>query len=364
MISLKRSAALIACGAFALGTAACGSTSSGTSPNNPGGTITGAGSTFGQPVYQQWDSKLKNKQNITLNYQGVGSGAGIAQFTNKTVNMGATDIPMTDKEVSAANPNGQPAHIPTVFGSVPISWNLPGVNNLKLDGTTVADIFLGKVKTWNDPEIASQNPGVNLPSQPITVVHRSDSSGTSQDFTEFLSDVSPQWKSQVGTNKSPSWPTGTGGKGNQGVAAAIKQTPGAIGYVELAYALQNKFPTAQLKNKAGNYVSPNLQSTSAAGEGVQVPGDLRFSAVNSPNPNAYPIASATFVLVYQDMCKAGIPQPTAQNVANFLNFGLNQGQSIANQIDYASLSPAIKSQAQNKLNGLQCNGAPLKPSNK
>jgi phosphate transport system substrate-binding protein len=230
---------------------------------------------------------------------------------------------------------------------------------LKLDGPTAANIFLGKITKWNDSAIKTLNPGVSLPSTAITVVHRSDESGTTKLFTTFLSDYSPEWASKVGADKTVKWPTGTGAAKNAGVAGAIKQTDGAIGYVEQAYALQNNFTTADVKNKSGKYVAPSLQSTSAAGQGLKVPADLRFSAINSPNPNAYPIASATFLLVYQDMCKAGKSNDTAQRVANWLNYALGPGQQVAPQLQYAPLPANILSQAQAKVDALTCNGTKL-----
>jgi phosphate transport system substrate-binding protein len=345
--------------------AACGSSSS-SSKSGPasGGTISGAGATFPQPVYDEWASRFKDKYGTTVNYNAIGSGGGIAQFTANTVDFGATDSAMKDSEVKAAQKNGTPVHVPTVFGAITVSYNVSGVKKgLKLDGPTTADIFLGKIKKWNDPAITTLNPGVSLPGTAITVVHRSDESGTTKLFTTFLADYSPTWSSQVGSDKTVKWPTGTGAKGNAGVAGAVKQTDGAVGYVELAYALQNSFTTADVKNKSGKYIAPSLQSTSAAGDGVTVPADLRFSAINSPNANAYPIASATFLVVYEDMCKAGKSKDTAQRVSNWLNYALGAGQPVASTLKYAPLPTSIKTKAQAKVDGLKCNGQALqKPS--
>jgi phosphate transport system substrate-binding protein len=345
--------------------AACGSSSS-SNKSGPasGGTISGAGATFPQPVYDEWASRFKDKYGTTVNYNAIGSGGGIAQFTANTVDFGATDSAMKDSEVKAAQKNGTPVHVPTVFGAITVSYNISGVKKgLKLDGPTTADIFLGKIKKWNDPAIKTLNPSVSLPGTAITVVHRSDESGTTKLFTTFLADYSPTWSSQVGSDKTVKWPTGTGAKGNAGVAGAVKQTDGAIGYVELAYALQNSFTTADVKNKSGKYIAPSLQSTSAAGDGVTVPADLRFSAINSPNPNAYPIASATFIVVYEDMCKAGKSKDTAQRVSNWLNYALGAGQPVASTLQYAPLPTSIKTKAQAKVDGLKCNGQALqKPS--
>src|SRR5438270_9877467 len=230
------------------------------------------------------------------------------------------------------------------FGASTVSYN-GAPKGLKLDGATIADIFLGKIKTWSDPAIGKLNPGVKLPSGAITVVHRSDESGTTKGFTTFLGDYSPEWKSKVGADKTVKWPTGTGAKGNAGVAAAVKQQAGAIGYVEEAYALQNNFTTASVKNKSGAFVAPALASTTAAGVGVKVPPDLGISIIDSPNPTAYPISSQTFVIVYKDMCKAGISNGTAGAVAKFVNYGLGAGQNVLGQLQYAKLPAAILSQA-------------------
>jgi phosphate transport system substrate-binding protein len=341
---------------------ACGS-SSNASKSGPagGGTISGAGATFPQPVYDEWASRFKDKYGTTVNYNAIGSGGGIAQFTANTVDFGATDSAMKDEEVKAAQKNGKPVHVPTVFGAITVAYNVSGVEKgLKLDGPTTAEIFLGNIKKWDDPAIKALNPGVSLPGTSITVVHRSDESGTTKLFTTFLADYSPTWSSQVGSDKTVKWPTGTGAKGNAGVAGAVKQTDGAVGYVELAYALQNNFTTADVKNKAGKFIAPSLQSTSAAGDGVTVPADLRFSAINSPNPSAYPIASATFLIVYEDMCKAGKSQDTAQRVSNWLNYALGAGQQVASTLEYAPLPAGIKAKAQGKVDGLTCNGQALK----
>jgi phosphate transport system substrate-binding protein len=350
-------------GVLALGVTACGSSKkkSSSTPSSSGatagGTVNGAGSTLAQPIYQQWGSELKN-QKITVNYQGVGSGAGVASFAAGTADFAASDPPLTpdDKTIKKS----PPIQIPTVFGAITVSYNLPGVKKgLKLDGKTIADIYLGKVKKWNDPEIASQNSGVSLPSTAITVVHRSDSSGTTKGFTTFLSAYSPTWKSKVGADKDVKWPLGTGAKGNPGVAAAVKQTTGAIGYVEEAYALQNNFTTADVKNKAGQYIEPTLASTTAAGDGIKVPADLGFTTINSPNASAYPIVSQTFIDVHQDLCTGGLSKANAEAFKTFINYGLGAGQSVAKQLFYAPLPPALLTQAKAQVAKLQCNGAPL-----
>jgi len=323
--------------------------------------MNGAGATFPAPVYQEWAARFKEDQGTTVNYQGIGSGGGIAQFSAGTVDFGATDSAMKDDEITTAQKKGSdPVHVPTVLGAVTVSYNVDGIDQgLKLDGKTVADIFLGKVKKWNDPEIAGQNSGTQLPSTSITVCHRSDESGTTANFTSFLTDYSTTWKSGPGTDKSVKWPTGTGAKGNDGVAGCVKQTKGAVGYVEQAYALQNKFTTAAIKNKSGQYVEPSLQATSAAAQGVTPPADLRFSTINSPNAQAYPISAVTFLLVWADACKAGQNATQAKLVKNWLNYGLGPGQQIAPQLQYAPLPDNIKTKAQAKVDALQCNGAAI-----
>ena len=355
--------ALATSGTLALGAAACGGGGQGSS-GGQGGTISGAGATFPQPIYNEWASRFKDQSGTTVNYNPIGSGGGVAQFTAGTVDFGASDAAMKPEEITAADKKGQPVHVPTVFGAITVSYNVPGLKKgLKLDGATVADIFMGKIKKWNDPAIARLNPGVKLPATAITLVHRSDESGTTKLFTSFLSDSSPAWKKQVGSDKTVKWPTGTGAKGNDGVAGAVKQTEGAVGYVEQAYALQNNFTTADIKNKAGQFVAPTLESTTAAGEGLTIPADLRFSAINaSSNPKAYPIASATFILVYKDMCKAGVKKDAAQGVVDWLGYALGPGQQVAPELQYAALPAALDQKAKAKLDGLTCNGSPLKPS--
>lgn len=370
-MTIRTPLAALAAGALALGVAACGSSndkasttstgSGGSGSTQVGGSINGAGATFPQPVYDEWAARIKDKQGTVVNYQGIGSGGGIAQFTAGTVDFGATDSAMKDEEVAAAQKKGEPVHIPSVFGAVTVSYNLAGVDKgLKLDGSTVADIFLGKIKKWNDPKIAANAGGVSLPNESITVCHRSDESGTTKLFTTFLVAYSKAWKSGPGSDKTVKWPTGTGAKGNDGVAACIKQNKGAIGYVEQAYALQNNFTYAALKNKSGNYVDPTLDSTSAAGDGLSVPADLRFDAIDAPGPKAYPIASATFLLAYQDMCKAGIPESKAKIVKSWLDYAMGDGQKVAPELEYAPLPAPILEKAKAKVAGLQCNGAPLK----
>jgi phosphate transport system substrate-binding protein len=359
--------ALAGCSALAFGVAACGSDSnsgsgatSTTAAAQKGGTINGAGATFPQPVYSEWAANFKQAQGTTVNYQAIGSGGGIAQFTAGTVDFGASDSAMKDEEIAAAKGKGVPVHVPTVLGAVTVSYNVQGVDKgLKLDGATIADLFLGKIKTWDDAAIKQLNSGVTLPGTAVTVCHRSDESGTTKNFTQFLADYSPAWKSGPGVDKSVKWPTGTGAKGNDGVAGCVKQTDGAVGYVEQAYALQNNFTTAAVKNKEGAFVAPSLEATSAAGANAKPPADLRFSTIDAPGATSYPITAVTFLLVYQDMCKAGLTAAKAGLVKDWLNYAEGDGQAVAPKLEYAPLPDAIKSQAQAKVDGLKCNGAAI-----
>jgi len=359
--------ALAAASALALGLAACGSSSSSgssssTAAKTTSATISGAGSTFAAPVYEQWGSELSSS-GLTVNYQPVGSGAGITSLEAKTVDFGASDPPLKAADEAAIGKNGSPAvQVPMFLGAITVSYNVPGLKaGLKLDGTTIADIFLGTIKTWNDAAIKALNPGVNLPSTPITVIHRSDSSGTTAGFTGFLSSVDPEWKSKVGEGKTVAWPTGTGEKGNAGVAGGVQQTTGAVGYVEQAYALEHHFTYASVKNASGKFVEPTLESTSAAAEGITVPANLGIKIKNPSAPSAYPITSQTFVVVNKDLCKAGIPggEGAAKGVVRFLDYGLGEGQAILSKADYAALPSAILTKSKEAVAGLQCNGASL-----
>jgi phosphate transport system substrate-binding protein len=363
-LAIAASVGMAACGSSSSSssTPAAGASSTAASTSTPSssasGTINGAGSTLAAPIYQQWGSALSG-QGVTVNYNPVGSGAGIAQLQAVTVDFAGSDPPMKPTEIAKAK--GPVAQFPIAFGGITISYNLAGVKSgLKLDGKTIADIFLGKVKAWNDPEIKALNPGVSLPSTSITVVHRSDASGTTKGFATFLSDYSPAWTKAAGKpDKTVKWPTGTGSKGNAGIAATIKQTAGAIGYVEQAYALQNGFTYADVKNKAGKFITPTLAATSAAAVGIKIPPDLTISTIDSPNPAAYPIVSQTFVIVYKDMCKAGVSQSAASGVKKFLTYGLGAGQQVEKQLSYGPLPALLVAKDTAQLGTLTCNGSPL-----
>jgi phosphate transport system substrate-binding protein len=360
-------AAFAAC-ALATGLAACGSNdTSPTAASNSGSsssgssvqaTLNGAGSTFAAPIYQQLGADLKG-QGLTINYQGVGSGAGVSQFTAGTVDFAGSDPSLKPEEQTAIT-KSTPVQVPFALGAITASYKLGGVDGgLKLDGRTLAGIYLGKITSWDDAAIASQNPDANLPSTKITVVHRSDSSGTTKGFTGFLAAYSPEWKSGPGVDKDIKWPVGTGAKGNDGVAAAVKQTDGAIGYVEQAYALQNGFTFADVKNKSGKYVAPTLESTSAAGDGIDVPKDLGVDTIDSPNPAAYPIVSQTFAITYADPCKAGLDENKAKGLKAFMTYLLGDGQETIKKLSYAPIPDSLKTKDQEAVDAMQCNGAPI-----
>jgi phosphate transport system substrate-binding protein len=368
MTKITRFTLAVGASALCLGLAACGSDNNSSSSSSAdtgttaksGGSINGAGATFPQPVYLEWAARVKQSSGLTVNYQGIGSGGGVAQFTAGTVDFGATDSALKDDELAAASKKSKALDIPTVFGAVTISYNVNGVDKgLKLDGKTAAAIFKGDVKKWDDPAIKGLNGGVSLPGTNITVCHRSDESGTTKLFTTFLGAYDPTWEKEIGIDKTVKWKTGTGAKGNDGVAACVKQNDGAIGYVEAAYALQNNFTFADVKNKSGNFVSPTLASTSAAGDGLKVPADLRFSAIDAPGAQAYPIASATFLLVHQDMCKGGLSQAKAKDVKIWLDYALGDGQKVATELQYAPLPAAILTKAKAVVAAITCDGSPL-----
>ncbi len=297
--------------------------------------INGAGATFPYPLYSKWFSEYaKVDPSVKFNYQSIGSGGGIKQITAQTVDFGASDKFLTDAELKAAP--GKIIHIPTVMGAVVITYNLPGVpKGLKLSSEDVADIYLGKITKWNDPKIVRDNPGAKLPNQPIIVVHRSDGSGTTAIFTDYLSSVSSEWKGKVGMGASVKWPVGLGGKGNEGVAGQVKTTRYTIGYVELAYAFENKLPYAFLKNKTGVFVEPTIKSTTAAAASAarSMPVDYRVSLVNQSGKDAYPIVGFTWLLVYEQQKDA----VKGKKLVEFLNWELKKGQKMASALLYAPL---------------------------
>ena len=313
--------------------------------------LTGAGATFPNPIYTKWFDQYARKTGVRINYQSIGSGGGIRQFTEGTVDFGATDSPMADSAI--ARVNGNVVHVPTVLGAVVVTYNLPslGTTALRFDGPTLADIFLGKVQRWNDRRIVALHPGVTLPNVELIVVHRSDGSGTSFIWTDYLSKVSPEWKERVGAATSVNWPTGLGGKGNEGVTQQVKQVEGTIGYVELIYALSNSLPVAHLKNSAGTFVEPNLESTSAAAAGLNLPADsdFRVSITNSPGANAYPAASLTWLLVNPENPDAG----KARVIREFLTWMISdEAQALASALKYAPLPQDIRALVGTRISGL------------
>ncbi|MBI3885592.1 MAG: phosphate ABC transporter substrate-binding protein PstS [Opitutae bacterium] len=299
--------------------------------------INGAGATFPYPIYSKWFNEYtKVDGSVRFNYQSIGSGGGQKQILSETVDFGASDGPMSDDSLAKAP--GKLLHIPTVAGADVVSYNLPGSPKLRFDGPTVAAIFLGKIRKWSDPAIASQNPGVTLPDQDILVVHRSDGSGTTYIFTDYLSSVSPEWKSKVGKGTSVNWPVGLGGKGNEGVSGQVKQSPGAIGYIELAYAKQNKLPYADIKNSSGNYIAASIDSVTAALATAEIPDDFRFSMVNPPGADAYPIAGTTWLLVYARQKDAA----KGRKLVEFLKWAYQEGEKMAASLDYAPLPANVQ----------------------
>jgi phosphate transport system substrate-binding protein len=299
--------------------------------------INGAGATFPYPIYSKWfDEYAKVDPSVRFNYQSIGSGGGQKQILAQTVDFGASDGPMSDDNLAKAP--GKLLHIPTVAGADVVAYNLPGNPTLKFDADTIAGIFLGQIKKWNDPKIAALNSGVTLPDQEIVVVHRSDGSGTTYIWTDYLSKVSPEWKTKVGTNTSVNWPTGIGGKGNEGVAGQVKQTPGALGYVELIYAVQNKMPYADIKNAAGEFVKPTLESVTAALATADIPDDFRFSMTNAPGKGAYPIAGATWLLVYEQQKDA----TKGKKLIEFLKWAAKDGEKMAKDLQYAPLPESLQ----------------------
>jgi len=297
--------------------------------------INGAGATFPYPLYSKWFSEYaKVDTTVQFNYQSIGSGGGIKQIMAETVDFGASDKFLSDKDLAAAP--GKLLHIPTVMGAVVVTYNLPGYNTgVKLTAETLANIFLGKITMWNDPQLVSNNPGLKALAEPIIVVHRSDGSGTSAIFTDYLSSVSAQWKADVGMGSSVNWPVGLGGKGNEGVAGQVKGTQYTIGYVELAYAVENKLPYAALQNQAGKFVEPSIKSTSAAAAGAAktMPADYRLSLVNQPGDDAYPIVGFTWLLIYQQIKD----HEKGKKIVEFLKWELKNGQKMAEPMLYAPL---------------------------
>ena len=352
----KRSFQLVACltvFVFVLIGIACSSGGS-------NGTVSlhGAGATFPNPLYQKWLSEHeKVHSNVRIDYQSIGSGGGIKQLKEQTIDFGASDAPMKDEDLKTAP--GEIIHVPTVLGAVVITYNLAEVKQpLRFTSEVIADIYLGRIKKWNDAKIAADNPGVTLPATDITVVYRSDGSGTSAVFTDYLSKVSAEWKEKVGTGTSPKWPIGLGAKGNEGLTGQVKNTPNTIGYTELAYAVQNKMPVGLVKNASGNFVEPTIDAVTAAAaaSAATIPDDLRVSITNATGAQTYPISSYTYILVYKDQKDAG----KGKALADFLWWAIHDGESFAKDLQYAPLPPEIVKKAEAKINSMTAGGTPLR----
>ncbi len=327
-----------------------------------GGTVSaqmlmnGAGATFPYPIYSKWfDVYAKVDASARFNYQSIGSGGGIRQIMARTVDFGASDGPMTDEQLQKAP--GEIFHIPTVLGAVVATYNLPENPKLHFTPDVLADIFLGKITRWSDPRIATVNPGVALPNQPIVVVHRSDGSGTTYIWVDYLSKVNTEWEQKVGRGTSVNWPAGLGGKGNEGVTGQVKNTPGALGYVELAYAITNKLPAAAVRNQAGKFVEPTIETTTAAAAGAakNMPSDFRVSLTNAPGDNAYPIASFTWLLVYRDQPD----EAKGKALVKFLWWATHEGQKYPSDLLYAPLPASVVKQIETKIGQITYKGKPI-----
>jgi len=318
--------------------------------------INGAGATFPYPIYSKWfDEYTRVDPEVRFNYQSIGSGGGIKQVTSRTVDFGASDGPMTDEQLKAAP--SELFHIPTVLGSVVATYNLPGSPKLKFTGDVLADIFLGKITKWNDAKITALNAGVSLPDESIVVVHRSDGSGTTYIWVDYLSKISPEWEKRVGRGTSVNWPVGLGGKGNEGVSGQVKNQPGALGYVELAYAVKNHLPVGAVKNAAGKFVEPSIATTTsaAAGAAKSMPDDFRVSLTNPPGDEAYPIASFTWLLVYKDQPN----EVKGRALVKFLWWMSHEGQRYADDLLYAPLPTPVVKQIEAKIKQITYQGKPL-----
>lgn len=318
--------------------------------------INGAGATFPYPIYSKWfEAYIQVDPEVRFNYQSIGSGGGIRQISERTVDFGASDGPMTDDQLKKAP--GELFHIPTVLGAVVATYNLPGNPQLSFMGDVLADIFLGKITKWNDARIKARNPSTSLPDQPIVVVHRSDGSGTTYIWVDYLCKISPEWEQNVGRGTSVKWPVGLGGKGNEGVAGQVKNAPGSLGYVELAYAITNKLPAAKVRNQAGKFIEPTIESTTAAAAGAasSMPADFRVSLTNAAGAEAYPIASFTWLLVYKDQTN----EAKGQNLVKFLWWAIHDGQKHPAALLYAPLPAPVVKEIEAKIKQITFSGRPL-----
>lgn len=320
-------------------------------------TLIGAGSSFDYPLFSKMFYEYHKNTGVQINYQSVGSGAGISQLTHKTVDFGATDAPMNVEQEKEAK--GNVLHIPITAGAVVLSYNLPNLKeSLKMTPLVIAEIFLGKITNWNDVKIATINPDVKLPNQKIVVVHRSDGSGTTSIFTTYLSKVNTEWRDKVGAGTAVNWPVGLGGKGNEGVAGLEKQTPGAIGYIELAYAIQNKRPYAIVQNKSGNFIKPSIETVTAAAN-VAIPTDAKISLTDTEADDGYPISSFSWVIIYQEQNYGKNTEAKAKQLLTLINWMVHEGQQYSATIDYAPLSENAVQRAVELLKKVTFNGKPI-----
>jgi phosphate transport system substrate-binding protein len=349
-------AALVAVGVSAFGTSVATAAAA--------TTLNGAGATFSQPLWQQVGSNLKSK-GLTLNYQGIGSGAGVSQFVAGTVDFAASDPPLTQTQIGLTEKNGGPTvHVPVAFGAITVSYHIPGVKSgLRLNGGTIANIYLGKITKWNDAAIKKLNPKVKLPDLAITVYRRAESSGTTAGFTLFLSKYSSEWAAKAGPpGNTAKWPVGTGAQGNAGVAAGVKQRVGAIGYVEQAYAVQNKFTFAAVQNRKKEWIYPSLKSVSLAGKGLKVQKSLRFTAIDNPVKGAYPLVSQTFMINHRNICgQKGVNADKAAAIVGVINYIYSKpGTKTLNRLIYAAIPADLKKKVFKQVKTFNCNGAKIK----
>ena len=318
--------------------------------------LTGAGATFPYPLYSKMFDVYNKEYGVKVNYQAIGSGGGIRQLINKTVDFGGSDAMMSDKDLAEAS--APVLHIPTCAGAVVLTYNLAGNPKLRFTPDIIADLFLGKITKWSDPRISAINPGVKLPNMNITVAHRSDGSGTTFIFSDYLSKVSAEWKDKVGTGPSLNWPTGLGGKGNPGVAGLVQQTPGSVGYVELIYALQNKMPYGMVKNKKGTFVTATIASTSLAAE-TNLPEDMKVSLTDTDAPQGYPISGFTWILIYKELNYGEKSKEKADEVVKLLWWMTHEGQKYAEPLEYAPLSKKAVQNAEKLIKSVTYNGKPV-----
>ena len=333
------------------------------------GTLSGAGSTFINPLLLKMAGDYNTKCGVQVNYQSVGSGAGVKDWQQNTVDFGASDAFLSDSDMAVAATNGAPIEVPTTFGAVVVAYNLTGLSApIKMTPDIIAGIFLGKIATWNDPALAAANPGASLPSTAISVVHRSDGSGTTSIFTNYLTAVSPAWVTTVGlgdatksAGKTVTWPVGQGASGNEGVTQGIKGTDGGVGYIDVAYAIQNQIPFADVQNKSGNFITPSLDSIAAAANLPSYPADLRFNLVNTDAAQGYPIAGTTWIIVYKDLSKVMKSQDRANALVDFIWWAIHDGQADSAPLDYGALPANLVAQDEAAIKSINWAGTPLLP---